>query len=80
MDQQNRKLPVSSLMADNRPQEDEMARTAGVVLMIVGFALAYLLVRVIRKWFLRGRSPATDAGMANESRQVRRARERRERG
>ena len=53
---------------------------AGAAVMLLTFAVTFVVARTVAKWFWRGRArKSRDAQRAAESRQVRRARERRER-
>jgi len=50
----------------------------GVLVMLMSFVLTFIVARVIAKWFWRNRARKTEEReRASESRQVRRARERR---
>jgi hypothetical protein len=58
-----------------------MPSPAGIAILLVFFAAAFIVARVVAKWFWkRGARRAEESGRVHESRQVRRARERRERG
>jgi uncharacterized protein (DUF2062 family) len=51
--------------------------TAGVIVMLLSFALTFIVARTVAKWFWRRRAQQSEEkARAAESRQVRRARER----